>query len=645
MQPQSSELIRHQRIQWVLVALTLAVLAAVALLMAYHERELTLEREGDRLLAQARVVDQNLSHQLKGVDAALTSVRDDMDFLRGEGLRQYGSRRLRALTEAMPGVRTMLVTDAHGNILAANRPNVVGMNAAQRSYFQVARARPSMETLYVSEPFETIFKVFSLNLVKIWTDERGEFAGIITATLDPAYFQVLLSSVVYAEDMRTTVVHGNGMAFISMPPGNAIAGIDLAVPNSVFSWHTQSGRDETLYTGRAHATGGQRMVAYRTTRTEALQMDRPLLVAVSRELDAVLAPWRQLAWLYGLVFLAVALSLTVSVALLQRKQRALLRMTLLREQESREHAEQVDLALAGADLGLWDLNLATGARTVNARAQAMVGLGPHDPIDGLEGWLGKVHPEDRAAVFEARGAKGLDTDAPFEADYRVQHRDGTWIWIHSRGKLTHRGPGGSPLRLTGTYLDITQRKAAEDQIAALAFHDPLTQLPNRRLLQDRLGQVQRTSARSGAMAALLFMDLDRFKWVNDTLGHDMGDHLLQQVAQRLKDCLRQSDTVARLGGDEFVLLVYPLGETPEQARAHALTVAHNVLAALREPMALGTLEHTITSSIGVALFQGTEESVEQVLKRADQAMYQAKAAGRNQAYIDEAQEGTAARAA
>ncbi|KAB2895988.1 MAG: hypothetical protein F9K35_14875, partial [Burkholderiaceae bacterium] len=201
MQPQSSELVRHQRIQWVLVALTLAVLAAVALLMAYHERELTLAREGERLLTQARVVDQNLSQQFKGVDAALTSVRDDMDFLRAEGLAQYGSRRLRALTEAMPGVRTMLVTDAQGNILAANRPNVVGMNTAQRGYFQVARAHPSMDSLYVSEPFETIFKVFSINLVKIWTDERGQFAGIITATLDPTYFQVLLTSVNYAEDM------------------------------------------------------------------------------------------------------------------------------------------------------------------------------------------------------------------------------------------------------------------------------------------------------------------------------------------------------------------------------------------------------------------------------------------------------------
>lgn len=629
MQSRSFEFIRHQRIQWLLIALTLTVLGAVVATLVAYERQRTLRREGELMMLQARVIDENLSQQLAGMAAALESVRDKMAALPVGKLSQV-SERLKALTDAMPGVRTMLVADAGGTIRASNWPNVVGKDVSQRGYFQMARAHLSPEQLYVSEPFETLLNVYSLNVVKTWADEHGRFAGIISATLDPEYFQVLLHSVLYAPDMRSTVIHGNGMAFIAIPSANPIAGHNLRVPGSFFSRHVESGRRESLLSGRTHFSGEERMAAYRTVQPEALHMDQPLILSVSRAQDAVLAPWHKLAWLYGLAYLAVALVVCISTFLLQRKQKELVRLTMLRERESREHAEKIDLALAGGDLGLWELDLATGQRTVNARAQHMLGLAADAPAEALPAWIQRIHPDDRDAFKSTLGTSGV-----FAIDYRAMHQNGQWVWIHSRGKPTRWDGDGAPQHLTGTYLDITQRKNAEAQVAALAFHDPLTHLPNRRLLQDRLAQVQHASARTHALAALLFLDLDRFKWVNDTHGHDAGDHLLQQVAQRLQASVRPSDTVARLGGDEFVLLIHPLGETVQQATVHAKTIADTVLAALRQPVILGNVPHTITTSIGIALFCGTAESAEQLLKRADRAMYQAKAVGRDQAHVDD----------
>ena len=183
--------------------------------------------------------------------------------------------------------------------------------------------------------------------------------------------------------------------------------------------------------------------------------------------------------------------------------------------------------------------------------------------------------------------------------------------------------------LQATVRDITERKQAEEEIKNLAFYDPLTHLPNRRLLLDRLKQALASSARSGREGALLFIDLDNFKALNDTLGHDIGDLLLKQVAQRLESCVREGDTVARLGGDEFVVMLEDLSEHDLEAAAQAETVGEKILATLNQPYRLGTHGHHSTPSIGVAIFSDHKQNQDELLKQADIAMYQAKKAGRN----------------
>ena len=234
-----------------------------------------------------------------------------------------------------------------------------------------------------------------------------------------------------------------------------------------------------------------------------------------------------------------------------------------------------------------------------------------------------------AANDWAAHRKVLAAHQPFR-DLELQRRrpDGSLHWISVSGVPVLDGSGA--LRgYRGVGRDITERKQVEIKIERLAFYDALTGLPNRRLLVDRLQHAMRAVARAGSQGALFFIDLDNFKDLNDTLGHDMGDQLLLQVAQRLKGCVRGADTVARFGGDEFVVLVEGLSADAALGNAEAALVASHIITTLGKPYALGDVGHHSTPSIGIALFGHQGCSVDELLKHADLAMYQAKAAGRN----------------
>ncbi|HSM98142.1 MAG TPA: diguanylate cyclase [Gallionella sp.] len=233
-------------------------------------------------------------------------------------------------------------------------------------------------------------------------------------------------------------------------------------------------------------------------------------------------------------------------------------------------------------------------------------------------------------------------DANFYAEmWRDIQRTGGWsgeIWNRRKNGEVYpehltitavKDRNGIVTNYVATIADFTMSKAAEEKIKNLAFYDPLTSLPNRRLLADRLEHALASSARSGKVGALLFIDLDNFKILNDTFGHDTGDLLLQQVAQRLVSCVRDGDTVARLGGDEFVVILETLNENALESAAQAETVGQKILAALDQPYRLAGQVCRCSSSIGVTLFNGHQTAAEELLKQADTAMYLAKNAGRN----------------
>ena len=230
---------------------------------------------------------------------------------------------------------------------------------------------------------------------------------------------------------------------------------------------------------------------------------------------------------------------------------------------------------------------------------------------------------------------GRHDEAFYAAMWESLRRTGVWqgeIWDRRKNGEIYpkwliitavKADDGETIRYVGTQTDITERKDAEDKIKYLAFYDPLTGLPNRRLLLDRLRHALATSTRGQKQSALLFIDLDDFKTLNDSLGHGHGDLLLQQVGRRLSSGVREGDTVARLGGDEFVVILENLGQTAGEAAAHAETVGEKILDALRQPYVLNAHECQSSASIGVTLFGNQHETMDELLKQADLAMYQA----------------------
>ena len=258
----------------------------------------------------------------------------------------------------------------------------------------------------------------------------------------------------------------------------------------------------------------------------------------------------------------------------------------------------------------------------NARYVQICGY-TQEEVPDTNTWWQRAYPD--ATEREAIRQRQLDTlhqgIIPL-AEYTIRCADGKYKPVEISGIFVEGG------RLI-TMQDLSERKAAEEEINQLAYYDPLTRLPNRRLLMDRLQQALATSARHHRSGALLMLDLDNFKTVNETRGHDRGDALLLQVAHRLRSCVHEDDTVARQGGDEFVVVLEDLGDSPEEAAARAEDVGQRILGVLREPYKIDGDAHHSSLSMGVTIYSGTRETVDELLKRADLALYQAKNAGRD----------------
>ncbi|MBN9628406.1 MAG: diguanylate cyclase [Acidovorax sp. SCN 65-28] len=258
----------------------------------------------------------------------------------------------------------------------------------------------------------------------------------------------------------------------------------------------------------------------------------------------------------------------------------------------------------------------------NARYVQICGY-TQEEVPDTNTWWQRAYPD--ATEREAIRQRLLDTShqgiIPL-AEYTIRCADGKYKPVEISGIFVEGG------RLI-TMQDLSERKAAEEEINQLAYYDPLTRLPNRRLLMDRLQQALATSARHHRSGALLMLDLDNFKTVNETRGHDRGDALLLQVAHRLRSCVHEDDTVARQGGDEFVVVLEDLGDSPEEAAARAEDVGQRILGVLREPYQIDGDAHHSSLSMGVTIYSGTRETVDELLKRADLALYQAKNAGRD----------------
>ncbi|WPC66392.1 diguanylate cyclase [Rhodoferax ferrireducens] len=725
--------LRHAR-HWLLLVVCLGALGAYLAYNLHGEHERVEATERERLATQSKVIEDNLSRQLVAINLALESIMVELpDWAGRPDGRELVSRRLKSMEVSMPSVRTFAVLDEKGTVTASNREELLGRNFHDRDYFQTALRAPSTKTLYVSAPFKTVLDTFVISVARVITGPQGQFAGLVSASVDPVDMQILLNSVRYADDMRSMLVHGDGTIFVSQPALVDVVGKNLSVAGSFFRQHLESKRPVSYFEGKAITTGDKRLPVLRTIQPADLTMDKPLVVSVSRGWDAMFAPWQRDVRNQLLVYALFGLLCMAGLIIYQRQR-----------VQQRVINQRLKLATEATGVGIWEFDLKTrryhwdlamfdlfglNPQTVNAlnndwqqlllpgellrmkdatrvtikQGQAfdltfqirrqdgqvrfmrnravLYNDGSHAPSrligtteDVTERKLREADLRVAATAFECQesimvtdanqlilrvnraftelfgytaqdvlGAtprvlqSGRHDPAFYAAMWDGITRGGAWqgeIWDRRKNGECFPvwlsitvvcGDDGGVSHYVATHTDITLRKAAEDDIRQLAFYDPLTGLPNRRLLQDRLHQAMSQARRERGRVALLFLDLDKFKPVNDAFGHQAGDELLQAVAQRLQACVRESDTVARLGGDEFVLLLPSI-----EAAQDAMAVAEKIHQAFGRPFALSAGRNaTMSFSTGIAVYPEHASDEKALMRHADEAMYQAKAAGRD----------------
>jgi diguanylate cyclase (GGDEF)-like protein/PAS domain S-box-containing protein len=753
--------------EWLFLLAGLLILCGYIGYSQHEERTLIDSNERERLTSQAALIETNLAPQMlstrKAIDGILASL--PAWHLEKDSAR-LANQQLHLLADTLSGIGTLLIINAEGQVLASNIEELIGQNLSHREYFQAAKKNAENadpNTLYLTPPFKTVLNTFVMSFYRVIPSPSGKFGGIVIASLDPKYFHTLLDSVRYTVDARTFLIHGDGKLFMVAPERPELNGKDLAVPDSLFTRHRQSGQRVSVYAETAYVTNEERLSVFRTIQPAELSIDKSLVVVISRDLQSLFAAWKRQSLIVGSMFGAFALISIVGLFVYQRRQKAFDRLSdaqqqALRSSEARLHSifdatpdtllisdEQGMITLANQQVGhllgyaadelagqsieilvpdrsranhpglramfaaspvarrmgqglsvsarrkdgseveveveislgrietAHGLFFACGLRDITERKKAKEALNEsearyHSALSALsegvviQGEKGEILDANESAtgilgltIDQLKGLKSIDPrwqsvhedESPWPGETHpamvtlqtgkaisnaimgIHRPDGSLSWISINSAPILAPDEDRPRTVVTSFVDITHAKKSAIKINELVFYDHLTGLPNRTLLLDRLKQAMTTGSRSGSFGALLFIDLDNFKELNDTLGHEVGDLLLKQVAQRLTLCVREGDTVARLGGDEFVVILANLGMDERCAAAGTETAAEKILATLNQVYRFGGSAHRSTASIGATLFNGHPVSIDTLMKQADLTMYKAKEAGRN----------------
>ena len=285
------------------------------------------------------------------------------------------------------------------------------------------------------------------------------------------------------------------------------------------------------------------------------------------------------------------------------------------------------LALAVTKHAWFDLNIQTGEALTSSEYSKLLGYNSSNFHSDFQGWENSIHPDDHDLVI-ANYKRCLSHGCEFSTEYRRRTKSGAWLWFKTVGEITEFSSSKQPLRMVGIHTDITELKQAEEDLKHIAHYDLLTDLPNRVLLADRLGQAMAQCQRRDKSLAVAFLDLDGFKSVNDIHGHTTGDELLVALSRRMKEALREGDTLARIGGDEFIVVMVDLDSIED-----CKPVLERLLKAASDPVTVGDVLIQVSVSIGVTLYPQDGVEAEQLTRHADQAMYIAKQAGKNRYHL------------
>lgn len=444
--------------EWLLLGIALVILGASISFWLVKERAEIDARERDRLQAQARVIDQNLVHQLTGTNGALLSLMREFPGLAVKSRRMEAAQHLRAIEAGMTGVRSIFLLDDLGKLVAASWANFIpDQDFSHRDYFKTPHERSDPSLLYVSAPFTTITGTYSLNISRIVVGPNGAFRGLVTATLDPEYFEVILRSVLYATDMVTSIIHADGMRFVVQPANQRALGKNLLMPNSNFSRYQESGKTEALMVGIADESSELRLRAYRTVSAPKLNMDKPLVITVGRNEAAMFASWRSEAMINFGFFCLFAIALSINLHLSQARRGRSYAARRAAEEALRVREERYRVLFDRASDGIMILSLEGKLVAVNESFARMHGYTPEEMQKLNLKELDTPETFQRLPELMQRVLAG--ETLTFEVEH--YHKDGHIVPMEVSSSLIHSESG--PL-IQAFHRDITERKRQRELI-------------------------------------------------------------------------------------------------------------------------------------------------------------------------------------
>ncbi len=503
----------------------------------------------------------------------------------------------------------ILVLDAHGTTYIDSGSRVPRRDSFVNADFFAFHRTHRDRRLSVGHPYQDAEGAWRITVSRRLDLEDGEFAGVVVGTIDLAYFEELFAKIDLGRDSAMSLALADGTMLMRVPRLANDIGRDLSA-TEVFRWMARRG-DGSL---RANSSVDhvERQYLYRRVG------DVPLFLTVGQSTDEIYTGWRTRAALIGLLTVLLLSGCAALAVILQRE----LRRRVEAEAALFAQGERLQVTLQSIGDGVLSTDEHGDVLYMNAIAEQMTGWSAADargrPLHDV------LHLTGSTASIGLSGLEPLESALTGLATEVVLHRKGGGQFVIEENVAPIRGRDGEVTGAVTVFRDVSEARAMAHRMSHLAQHDALTDLPNRMLFHERLARAIERARRAHQKVAVLFLDLDRFKNVNDSLGHRVGDQLLVEVANRLTGCVRESDTVSRQGGDEFVVLVSDLKDGQGCQR-----VAEEMLRALARPFVIEGRPLTITTSIGVSVYPDDGTDIVELTKNADAAMYLAKQSGRN----------------
>ena len=457
---------RRKRInlEWLALGVGLSLMAVLLLAWSSFEQRVALTREEARLAVQARIVHDYVVRQLTVTSNALEAVRDVVpSWLNMPDGVALGNRRLTSIVDAMAGVRTMLVLDASGKVIISSRPELMGRAFFDREFFSVARQRPDPKRLYVSAPFKTTLDTWVINVVRTRHDADGSFQGILSASLEAEDLGLMLNSVRYADDMWSGLAHGDGRVFVLKPEMAEIAGINvLTRPDSLSARHLATGMPATVLRGTAMTRQVDVLMAQHTIQPVALNMDKPLLAAVAREYDQILAPMREEAMIRAGLFALIVIYAILGEWWLGRRRTAMQKVAGDATEALRESEQHFRTLANGGSALIWTSGTDKLCNYFNEPWLRFTGRTLAQEMGN--GWAEGVHPDDFDRCLKTY-VDAFDARQPFSMEYRLRHADGNYRWLSDDGTPRYDSHGEF-LGYIGFCFDISERKRQQSALEA-----------------------------------------------------------------------------------------------------------------------------------------------------------------------------------